>query len=35
VLDSMVTGEKDGNTKKGKRPKNKFIELIDRHSTWF
>jgi hypothetical protein len=35
VLDSMVTGEKDGDVKK-KRPKNKFVSaLIDRHSTWF
>mmetsp|Transcript_27046 Transcript_27046/g.64980 ORF Transcript_27046/g.64980 Transcript_27046/m.64980 type:complete len:199 (+) Transcript_27046:1-597(+) len=35
ILDSMVAGEKDGETKK-KRPKNKFVSaLIDRHSTWF
>jgi hypothetical protein len=35
ILDSMVTGEKDGDVKK-KRPKNKFVSaLIDRHSTWF
>jgi len=35
ILDSMLAGEKDGETKK-KRPKNKFVSaLIDRHSTWF
>lgn len=35
ILDSMLTGEKDGETKK-KKPKNKFVSaLIDRHSTWF
>mmetsp|Transcript_16408 Transcript_16408/g.35467 ORF Transcript_16408/g.35467 Transcript_16408/m.35467 type:complete len:803 (-) Transcript_16408:228-2636(-) len=35
ILDSMLAGEKDGDTKK-KRPKNKFVSaLIDRHSTWF
>mmetsp|Transcript_28507 Transcript_28507/g.53870 ORF Transcript_28507/g.53870 Transcript_28507/m.53870 type:complete len:409 (+) Transcript_28507:385-1611(+) len=37
ILDSMLSGEKDGDTKKKpKRPKNKFVSaLIDRHSTWF
>jgi hypothetical protein len=35
ILDSMVTGEKDGDVKK-KRRSNKFVSaLIDRHSTWF
>jgi hypothetical protein len=34
ILDSMVTGEKDGDVKK-KRPKNFVSALIDRHSTWF
>lgn len=37
ILDSMLAGEKDGDTKKKRqRPKNKFVSaLIDRHSTWF
>mmetsp|Transcript_13149 Transcript_13149/g.28423 ORF Transcript_13149/g.28423 Transcript_13149/m.28423 type:complete len:831 (+) Transcript_13149:398-2890(+) len=37
ILDSMLAGEKDGDTKKKRqRPKNKFVSaLIDRHSMWF
>jgi len=37
ILDSMLAGEKDGDTKKKpKRPKNKFVSaMINRHSTWF
>ena len=34
MLDGMLAGEKDGDTKK-KKPKNRFSALIDRHSTWF
>jgi serine/threonine protein kinase len=36
ILDSMLSGEKDGNTKKKRHSKNKFVSgLINRHSTWF
>ena len=33
ILDSMLSGEKDGDPKK-KKAKNRFVALIDRHSTW-
>ena len=36
ILDSMLAGEKDGDTKKKRGSKNKMLSaLIDRHSTWF
>ncbi len=35
ILDSMVSGEKDGDVKKKKLSKKFVSALIDRHSTWF